>query len=392
HMFTFIIDAKAGKKHIYVDGKLLDGFSKEIPENSKIVLHQTDGFRSTDIVDEISFYNKVLTSSQIALIYKNYNKNLVSSDRGLSSQTVEINSPEEIKLSPEGFNKLEFAPGYPDYNVQAIDQLIRFPNPRFNPKHSLGRNFPWMDVTYFHRELPGNGGAGIGRVDAQRAVKLNKLSYDKWNYYFEIPVLRNDKKKLDQQYSALNSIPAALINYAKANNDLLTAAVIMQIQGRPIDAGFESAKPYISSQNLDDKYYLKDSKGNPVIHSRKKWLSPLAPLDYIYKDAKTSAFYLKEVEKHLGRPIDFLNENGEFFGHIWSFDLLEKDPAVAKDIKNKNWDVFKYNGWFQQKLDTAYKNEILRSLNWKNTRYTLYNVTAMQPNYWPDYSMRRQTN
>src|SRR5690606_28767794 len=108
----------------------------------------------------------------------------------------------------------------------------------------------------------------------------------------------------------------------------------------------------------------------PIRYSNKKWLSPLAPLDIIRKDAKTAAFYLRQLSAHLGKPIDMLNENGEIFGHMRPQELLEKDPAVKKDIARRNLSIPEYNGWFQNRLDTCYKNEILRSLGWKNTIFT----------------------
>src|SRR5690606_11230345 len=125
----------------------------------------------------------------------------------LNSQTpVTLESTELVN----GLDVKEFAPGYPDYTVQAMEQMEKFPSPRFKSQHNLSRNFPWLDITYFHRELPGNGGAGMGSTDPQRAVKLSRLLYDKWNYYFEIPIIRNERKVLNSQYQSENTVPGAL--------------------------------------------------------------------------------------------------------------------------------------------------------------------------------------
>jgi len=394
HMLSFVIDGVKGKKSVYIDGQLAEGFSREIPKG-KIVLSSTDGFRITDRIDQLSFYKKALTAAEIRNLY---NKNLTpkhaltrsaGQQPSMAAPTAAI--PREEALI-KGLDKRDFAPGYPKYNVQAYDQLKAFPSPRFKKGHTLSRNFPWMDITYFHREIPEPGGEGFGKSDPQKAIALSQLLYDKWNYFFEIPLLKGDSNYLNTEYSKPNTVAGALVKYARENKNLQTAVVSIQVQGKPVNAGFDEQRAYVISQNLKDEYYLRDKNGKPVLQSGKKVLSPLAPLDVIYKDAQTTVFYLKHLENYLGRPVDFINENGEFYGHSKPRELLESDPAVATDMKKKGWSVEKYNGWFNQKLDTAYKNEIFRKLKWNNTRYTLYNVTAMQPAYWPDYSMRRNTN
>lgn len=385
HQLTFTVSLKSGIKQVFVDGQSSSIYNREIQKGGTLLLSGADGFKQTDLIDELSFYNISLN--------KNFALKEFEKIAGSSLERSEKKVVKEKKVkNVNGLDILDFAPGYPDYTLHAIDQLKEFPDPRYSPVKQMPRNFPWMDITYLHRELPGIGGKGFGKVNPARAIELSMELYDKWNYYFEIPVIRNDLSELNRIYSSTKTIPGALINYARRNPDLKTSSTIFQVQGKPIHAGLDLTSSFVVSQNLPITYYLKDNSGKPIKTNGRFWLSPLAPLDIIYKDAKTTSFYLSNVQKHLGRPIDMLNENGEYFGHIRTKNLLESDPDVKRDLEKRNLSIHDYNGWFQNKLDTAYKNEILRNLNWKKTSFTFYNVAAIQPEYWPSYSYRRTSN
>ncbi len=389
HQLTFTVDLKTGKKQIFVDGKAVEQFTKDIVKGGTLELSAFDGFRNTHQLDELSFYNSAISEQVVNREYKKFSKGLVSMQSVPAIGTMERSAP---RKTIRGYDPDEFAPGYPEYTTQALDQLKSFPDPRFSTTTPLLRNFSWLDITYLHRELPGTGGMGFGKTNPSKAVEMAQELYNRWNYYFDIPVLRSDKAALEKSYGNINTVSGALINHAKANKEIQTSAIIVQVQGNPKHAGFESNVAYVRSQSLDNKYYLKDSKGK--IHKRngRNILSPLAPLDFMYKDAQTTSFYLRTAEQFLGRPINMLNENGEFFGHTIPQSLLESDPAVKSDIKSKGLSNTDYNGWFQNRLDTAYKNEILRTLKWSDTKFTFYNVSEVQPNYWPSYKMRRTSN
>lgn len=296
---------------------------------------------------------------------------------------------EMLKVSE--VNKSEYAPGYPNYTTQATDQLKSYPLPRYPRNNKLHRNFPWMDIRYLSRELPGPGGLGFGELKPARSVELTDELVRNWNYYIDLPTLRIDSNTAMNTYRNPSSMEYALINYANQHPEFPVSTITYhpQIDARLI--GFDE-RIYIYSQDQPDKYYLTDKNNRPVIFNNRKWYSPLAPLDYVQKDALTSRMYVRQLTKFLKRPIDFINENDETYGHMRPDSVLRKDPEVAKLMNRMGWDYMKLNGWYQNRLDSTYKNTILAEPALRKAKFSFYNVTSVQYTYWSDYGMRRTTN
>lgn len=388
HHYVFTIK-RSGNLQFWIDGSTDPVLQKKIDPFDQLAISSRDGFKLTGSIDELAFYQSVLHDD---LIYQHSQEAMNGTAYSFNRNNAVLNARKAVALNTDiKYDEKEFAPGYPDYTVQATDQLKAFPDPRFSAT-AMKRNFPWLDITYLHRELPGNGGKGFGKVNPAKAVELAEEMATRWNYYLELPCLRRDSVTANKEYQNRSSLYYALLQYARKHPEIPTASVTMHGQINPTHAGFDRTRPYVIAQDLPDKYYLSDSRNKPVISEKKKWISPLAPLDIIRKDALTSAFYLRQLTRHLGRPIDMINENGEIFGHMRPKALLESDPRVKKDIAQKELSIPQYNGWFQNLLDTCYKNELLRNLGWKNTLFTFYNVSAYNSSYWPSYDMRRTSN
>ncbi|HEY8389002.1 MAG TPA: hypothetical protein VIK74_10385, partial [Parasegetibacter sp.] len=386
HHVVFRVDGKTGTKQIWIDGQTNKLLTKEIHRFDFIQVQKASAFSRMEGLDEVAVYDTYLSDDLIKQHYLEVNNNRHYS---FGSQNLKASAG---TAAVEIVDPKEFAPGYPDYTVQATDQLKTFPDPRYFPGHNLPRNFPWLDISYLHRELKGNGGMGLGQSNPQKAIELTDEMVKRWNYYAEIRCLRQDTVTALKTYNDPNTLEHALIKYANNNPSVPLAAVIMQVQNKPVHAGYKSHSPYVLSQELPDKYYLRDKTGKEIIYNNKKWITPLAPLDIVEYDANTTVTYLRQVAKVLKRPVDMLNDNGEVFGHMRTADLLNMDPDVVKLQTSKKWNVAELNGWFQYRMDSVYKNFILNKLGWKNTLFTIYNTSAVNSNYWPDYSFRRNTN
>jgi len=389
HHFVFVADGRKGKKEIWVDGELLEDGSSTMPIG-EFQLGNNSGFRSTDKIDEIAIYNKALPSTLI----RQHREELTAGRKyGFKPTNSSVkNSTPATKTAKKIYDEKEFAPGYPNYNVQATDQLKSFPSPRIWRSVSLRRNMSWMDITYLHRELPSAGGKGFGKNNPQRAVELSAEMAENWNYYLDIPILRTTADAAQKQYSDKNSVIGALIDFANRNPQYPVASVLVQVQGRPSHAGLEKSQAFISAQDLPDRYYFRSASGKPVVYRNKKWLSPLADLDIVKKDGKTTRFYVDQLMKYLKRPPALLNENGEYFGHIRPEELLKMDPAVWNAYKKSGLTVGQFSGRFQNRLDSTYKATVLEGMDKGKTKLSFYNLSAFNAEYWPDYSMRRQLN
>ncbi|MBS1604117.1 MAG: hypothetical protein JST42_15720 [Bacteroidetes bacterium] len=395
HHWVFVLDAGKGIKQVYVDGQAPDGFTKSFKPGSVIYAEGADAFTNSGMLDEIAFYNTVLPPELIAQHYYESSSGAAYSfqlKEGLKAITGKAIEATNSRGKMNGVDTMEFAPGYPAYTVQATDQLKAFPLPRFLPNKKVQPNFPWTDITYLHRELPGRGGAGFGESNPHKAVELSEEMASNWNYYVEVPCLRNDSTTVNGVYKDPNSVQHALIDFSNRHPEYPVATVAFQLADAPKQAGFSRDRPYIVAQDLPDIYYMRDEKGRPIVYNGQKWLSPLCPLDSIRQDGFTTRFYLRQLLRYLHRPINMINENGEIFNHMRPEALIDQDPRLVKHREALKMNNSRYNGWFQQKLDTCYKDAILALPVLNRTKFSFYNVSAYNPTYWPGYSARRYTN
>lgn len=392
HHLVFTASLKTGEKKIYVDGECPEGFSTSIPKGKEFEFGTSDGFRNTDQIDELAFYNRSLPEALIQQHSAEVNNGKsysfsINKKKATPIALRKAKEPESATVDPK-----EYAPGYPDYTIQATDQLKTFPLPQYNASVPVKRNMSWMDISYLHRELPGKGGKGFGKINPAKAVELTEEMVKYWNYYIDLPTRRATADAAQTSYVDTNNIYGALINYANQNPQYPVATILIEAQGKPAHAGFASSNAYVSSQNLSEKYYLKNEKGVPVIQNQRKWLSPLMPLDIIKEDGQTSRFYLNQLMKHLKKAPALINENGEVFGHIRKEALLKQDPRVWKDYTASGLTESQYSGRFQYLIDSTYRATITQGLNPGETHFSFYNLSAFNPSYWPDYAMRRELN
>lgn len=389
HHFVFAA-RKSGSFEVWIDGKTDPSFRHKTEPFDNWVINGADGLRLDTSIDELAFYTAALSGD---LVQQHVHE--LESGQHYSFRVNPAIIAQRKNLAVEEtytMDDKEFAPGYPDYTIQATDQLKHFPPPRYASGVSLPRNFSWMDITYLHRELPQDRDKGFGKVNPQTAVQLTDELANNWNYYIELPTLRVDATTAQKRYTSSTEIFSSLIHYANTHLHLPAATVLMQVQNKPIQAGFSRPSPYVTAKDLADKYYLTGKDGKPIVYSNKKWLSPFTTMELVQKDALTSAFYINQLAKHLTRKIDMINENGEWFGHKWSVQLLQQPPEVRSFMKKTGLDYEHFNGWMQNRFDSVYKTTVLQNIPWKNVAFTFYNVSAYNSAYWPEYSERVTTN
>lgn len=383
HHLVFTISSSAGRKEIWVDGELLESIS--FTPGESLSFSSFDGFRSSSELDEVAIYNKALPAKLIL----QHHKEFVSGRRYSFYASLSVSKSPRKSSSHDMVDPREFAPGYPAYNVGVKDQLTHFPLPRFTLEVPLKRNMSWMDITYLHRTT---GKDGKTNSNPEDAVAITEEMARYWNYYIDIPLLRQDELSASKFYESEKSLHGALIQFANEHPEFPVSCVLNQMQVHPIHAGFSRSTPYLTANDLSPEYYLQDSGGNVIIENGRKWLSPIAKADIAEKDGATSRFYLDVLMRYLKKPPALLNENGEYFGHILNERLLKQDPAVWRFFQRKKMSVAEFSGWFQNRLDSIYKKEVLRNLDVKKVKYSLYNLSAINASYWPDYGYRRDLN
>jgi hypothetical protein len=389
HHLVFTASTSTGIKQVWVDGSLQPGFEKKIPAGGKFVFSSNDAFKGDVIIDELAIYNKRLSPGLIQQHYRQVSAG--TRYTFIENAAIFRKSGNGAAKNPE-LDPRDFAPGYPAYNVQLYNQLKSFPLPRYKPGVKMKRLVSWMDMGYLHRELQQAGGKGFGKSNAEKGVLLSREMAENWNYYLDIPTLRTDAASAKKIYSDKSSWEGALVHFANSNPQYPWSTILIQVQGKPVQAGFERPSAYVTAQDLPAKYYIKDGSGKPVVYNGKKWLSPLLPLDGIEKDGMTSRFYLQQLTKYLNRPPALINENGEHFGHTRPEILLTKDANVLADFRKSGLSLSCYSGRFQYRLDSTYKAAVLKGFDARETHFSFYNNSALQPDYWPCYKERRLLN
>ncbi len=378
HSIVFKGNSKTGLKEVFIDG---NKFSKttNIKNIRSFLLPKYDGFRKMWDIDNVEFCNKFIGDTK---------------SKQLSIQNLEkLNSKKLVKpdSGDENINLKDYAPGHPEYSLDLLTQLERFPMPRFQPGMNVLRNMSWLDINYLHRKYSYPRRNNFGISEPKYAVAILKEMADFWNYYVEIPTLRVAANEAERIYSDNKTLHGKIIEFANSRIDLPSSTVMIHAQINPSHSGYDSQKPFILSQNLPEKYYIR-TNSQPVVFNGKKWLSPLMSYDIIERDGKTAGSYIRKLNSYLKKPVDFVNENGEVFGHKRPFDLYRKDESVSELIQKTGYNQDDFNGWFQNKIDSIYKYNLLKESGNPTAKFTLYDLSASASEYWPSYKMRMNLN
>ncbi len=361
HQVLFNFSNRLGKREIWADGVLLNETNSTFPPAKNILKDASDAFKGPFRIKQLKLFGQFLDARQIQALNKELPAN---------KQTANLSN---------SLDTLQFAPGFPRYSISLTEQLRQFPAPRFAKGHQLFRNVSWMDINYLSERNPA------------AAVDIETEMYERWNYLLDIPLLPVNEKIASRLYSDKNTVPGAVLELAKRKPHWKYAVTTFQAQVQPSHAGFNSDRPFVTSQQLKNSYYLSDKNGKPLIIDGRKRLSPLADKSIMEQDAATIRFYLAQLNKHLDRPPALISENGEVLGTAYRESLLMQDPKVWKDYKRSRLSRTQYFGKFQSTLETAFRNEMLIGLP-ASTLFSIFQVSAVQPDFWGDYSYRRKIN
>ena len=306
-------------------------------------------------------------------------------------------SAQKNNSSKPKLDTTEFAPGYPSYSISQIDQLKSFPLPRYKPNSILQRNFSWFDFMYmaydYSKTIPAKDNRFTypgfnGKEHALAAVDMNVEMYEHWHYYFNIPTPTYNY----QNFSKPNTISGAQVKYADEHPDVKTCTYIFWAGIREKDGGYVSPKPFIKyNANINpcggDTTYPNSAK-----------------------DGKVQAIYLSKLAAALPhrdslRKIDFVNENGEVFGEVWTpnaegfrgndlIKCIQPDSENARVLRAR-WQYRVFNTYksetaMMRYLRTFIGNDSLKGF--KNSNFSFYQVGGFLPRYYSEWSEMRKIN
>lgn len=272
---------------------------------------------------------------------------------------------------------LEYATG----NLSAQQQLLSYPLPRFQPGHTMNRNFIWFGIEYFS----GLQQPGVNNQQMITNAKVNVTEfYKNWNYYFLVNSNIGSYSSPANYADTVNVLSGALTNIAKRNPSYKTSAISFwpQIGGN------------ISKTNLTDNHYIRNSSGqylgtNGTTGTSKIW-SPVAPAASIIADGQKQKGYLQNLVNALGRPLTMLNENGEAIPLVSkNGTAITTDPAINADYVSSGLSVNDYRG-----NKYAYQTKLYRDQFMSVSPGTIFTHYALdgQTDYRPVWNQSRTIN
>jgi hypothetical protein len=275
------------------------------------------------------------------------------------------------------YDPLEYATG----NLNAQQQLLSYPLPRFQPGHTMNRNFIWFGIEYFS----GLQQPGVNNQQMIANAKVNVTEfYKNWNYYFLVNSNIGSYSSPANYADTNNVLSAALTAIAKRNPSYKTSAISFwpQIGGN------------ISKSTLTDNHYIRNSAGqylgtNGSVSTSKVW-SPVAPAASIIADGQKQKGYLQNLVAALGRPLTILNENGEAIPLVSKNGVaLTTDPAINTDYAASGLSVNDYRG-----NKYAYQTKLYRDQFMSASPGTIFTHYALdgQTDYRPVWNQAKTIN
>ncbi|MFN0187796.1 MAG: fibronectin type III domain-containing protein [Bacteroidia bacterium] len=272
---------------------------------------------------------------------------------------------------------LEYATG----SLNAQQQLLSYPLPRFQPGHTMNRNFIWFGIEYFS----GQQQPGVNNQQMIANAKVNVTEfYKNWNYYFLVNSNIGSYSSPANYADTVNVLSGALTNIAKRNPTYKTSAISFwpQIGGN------------ISKSTLSDNHYIRNSAGqylgtNGSVGTSKIW-SPVAPASSVIADGQKQKGYLQNLVAALGRPLTMLNENGEAIPLVSkNGTAITTDPAINADYVSSGLSINDYRG-----NKYAYQTKLYRDQFMSASPGTIFTHYALdgQTDYRPVWNQARTIN
>ena len=392
HHIVFTYNSRSGEKKIYIDGDCPDGYSKTVTPgyfinntsvNRDVILNsQSTYLKYHGDYDEIAYYKYVLPPNQI---YKHYQNLVAKQHYTFAASTTPPPAPAPVTA---GFDMTEFAPGYPNVNVSATDQILTFPTPRYKTGNTLIPNVPLYGVEY----LAGLLQPGVTYTQALNSAKVQQVELiNKFNQ--SILAISNTHEY--DMLSDTTKFAGWFTRYANQNPSKHTSAFSFWPQINPQIIGRASNEAYATCQCLSNNHYLRNSSGQFLTPSgsvtSQKYLSPAAPVDSLAYDGLTQKFYLQQLVTKLTRPLDIIFENGEVIPYILNSNVLAMDPTVVADKNSTGLDWYSYEGKRAKEKALAYKNQFMTIPQLANTKYAYFSVSG-HPLWDFKYSEMRQVS
>ncbi|KAA3604261.1 MAG: hypothetical protein DWQ01_22525 [Planctomycetota bacterium] len=374
HHLVFSYDSSTGEMAVFVDGLCPPGFRATrqpgVPSPSTYFWFGDDNLADTPDgdFDEIAFYEQVIPDS---LIYQHWQEVQAGNHYTFIDQGLVPPPPSDVEGQVD---VLEYAPGFVDgipgkdqqYDADPVEQLLRFPGPRYKPGHGFRPNYPWFGIKFLS-SCPVASYQDC--VDHSEMIQRDLV--ETYNYY--LCVTENTAATFrNYDPSDINRHPEARwVQMANDHPEWPICATTLYPQVWLADAGFSGGRPRGLTGYIPPSNALADLAGSYITDlcysSSIPYWSPAGDNVLYDEDGLTQKFYMGELLSYLNRPIDLVNENGEMRLPV-GICAASADPTLAAD----------FQAWQQSSGETSflsYQSERAASF------YNQYRDHFMNDNY-----------
>ena len=399
HHYVFQYDRVSGKKEIWVDGALADGFSKTFTSatdlyspNEPIWQGSTtnyDQFKGS--LDEVAIYDRTLPGN---FIYQ-HRLNMLA---GSAYQFVQ-NTALTLPAAPSvvgNMDPYDFAPGTTlptsntniggGINISALDQLKNFPRPRMRIGSTLPRNVSYFDWKFLGNYFY-NSNSDAFRIGGDI---YTEMALD-WNYYL---TGRLDNSTV-AQFQNSQSQEYWFRQVTLAHPELPFWALTLRVQNDPAQ----------KRTDLADACYIKNAAKKPLIsvptyngfNYSQKIIRPFSTAaaaaaagcpDSLFDhdaDVVKAGFAAALGSSGLSPStvIGGFSDNNEFLYPI-SQPVLAGDPDIVSDYNTSGFtNYLDYNTNHFGRLDSRFRDLVKSSHpRLSNTAFQSYQMDARNGYYW----------
>ncbi len=343
HHFVLTYDSTTGTKKLYIDGQNPPNFIGNTGvignlytpgSNHSFRLHSGTIYRKL-LVDfnHLALYDSVISEYQI---FQHYN-DILNGNNYSFSENVGLADTEPTEGE---YSELDFAPGTDlitngitqGTTVDQLNQLRKFPLPRYKSGHTLNRLFNWFTVDFIAQ----SGGGTISAPNASLVSFAKNLMieyFTNWNYH--LPITHAQDVTSEQIANQTTNYIGMLVKLANDNPTIPTQYITLRIQ-------LNNNASTLNNKTLANNYYLQNSGGQfldrngaiTVVSGSKVW-RPLSSTLSIYRPdgllAKTNIDLLLNALTGRTTPkINMINENAEIIPGL-SESILGLDPLFVSE-------------------------------------------------------------
>ncbi len=266
-----------------------------------------------------------------------------------------------FQSSPPQKDPKQYPKGMENPTLRGLDQLKKYPLPRYRPGHTLSYLFNWMDPFYM-----GEGGQpGVERDDAvKRSEFVQQELCLHWHYGIVIP-------NIDFAFNITGEGHCPpYVQLANEHPEIPLHFITSWLFSEPNLIGYPYTKAMVQNTDLNPAWSATfNFYGNDL-----KQIKFNFPDSLIRIDGAVTKYHISRLLKWLTRPVDVINEDGEEPPGPYQLPYLKKDPIMIRmkdSMKIDSWEDFM--AIRKLHMRNVYAAAFMKTLpELKNTRYSLY--------------------